>query len=215
VEDDAMIGAGLREGLRRAGHAVDWVTNGRAADSALQLTAYGLLVLDLGLPERDGTDVLTSLRARDAKLPVIIITARDALPDRLAGLDGGADDYLVKPFAIDELLARIRAVCRRQAAPVRTELRAGPLRMEPQRHLLWLRDVPITVSAKDFALLEALMRSPGTVLSREELEERLYGWDDEIGSNAVEVRIHHLRRKLGAEVIQNVRGVGYRIREDA
>ncbi len=157
--------------------------------------------------------LLKLLRQRDEAVPVIIITARDALPDRLAGLDGGADDYLVKPFAIEELIARIRAVGRRQAGRLHPELRVGPLRLDPARHLLWLRDEPVSVSAKEFAMLQLLMRRPGVVLSREQIEERLYGWDEEIGSNAVEVRIHNLRKKLGADVIQNVRGVGYRIRE--
>jgi DNA-binding response OmpR family regulator len=213
VEDDAMIGTGLQQALRRAGDAVDWVGDTGAAAAALRLAPYDLLLLDLGLPGKDGAQWLAELRARDRQLPVILITARDALEDRLAGLDGGADDYLVKPFAVEELIARIRAVCRRRAAPARTELRAGPLRMDTARHRLWLGDEPVNVSAKDFALLEVLMRSPGTVLSREQIEAQLYGWDDEIGSNAVEVRIHHLRRKLGAELIQTVRGVGYRIRE--
>ncbi|MEO6660507.1 MAG: response regulator [Burkholderiaceae bacterium] len=215
VEDDTMIGDGLQQGLRRAGYAVDWVTDGRAAAGALQLAPYALLLLDLGLPGLDGMALLKDLRRRDVALPVLIITARDALPDRLAGFDGGADDYLVKPFAIEELIARIRAVARRQAAPGQAELCVGPLRMNPARHQLWLREEPVSVSAKDFALLELLMHEPGHPLSREQIEDRLYGWDEEVGSNAVEVRIHHLRKKLGAEVIQTVRGVGYRIREDA
>lgn len=215
VEDDALIGSGLQQGLRREGYTVDWVRDGQAAATAWQMAPYGLLLLDLGLPGQHGLQLLKSLRERDDALPVIIITARDALADRLAGLDGGADDYLVKPFAIEELTARIRAVGRRQAGRARPELRVGPLRMDPARHLLWLGDEAVTVSAKDFALLRVLMDSPGVVLSREQIEDRLYGWDEEIGSNAVEVRIHHLRKKLGVEVIQTVRGVGYRIREQA
>ncbi len=215
VEDDTMIGDGLQQGLRRAGYAVDWVTDARAAAGALQLAPYALLLLDLGLPGLDGMELLKDLRRRDVALPVLIITARDALPDRLAGFEGGADDYLVKPFAIEELIARIRAVARRHAAPGQAELRVGPLRMNPARHQLWLRNEPVSVSAKDFALLEVLMHTPGVPLSREQIEDRLYGWDEEVGSNAVEVRIHHLRKKLGTELIQTVRGVGYRIREDA
>ncbi|MDB5998585.1 MAG: transcriptional regulatory family protein [Rhizobacter sp.] len=214
VEDDSMIGAGLQQGLQREGYAVDWMSNGHSALAALQLAPYGLLLLDLGLPDQDGMDLLKGVRQRDPKLPLIIVTARDALSDRLAGLDGGADDYLVKPFAIEELIARIRAVSRRQDAPALTELHVGPLRMEPARHLLWLRGRPLRVSVKDFSLLEVLMRHPGVVLSREQIEEQLYGWDHEVGSNAVEVRIHHLRKKLGAEVLQNIRGLGYRIREE-
>jgi DNA-binding response OmpR family regulator len=214
VEDDAMIGAGLQQGLQREGYAVDWMNSGQSALSALQLAPYGLMLLDLGLPDKEGMDLLRSVRQHDPNLPLIIVTARDALSDRLAGLDGGADDYLVKPFAVEELVARIRAVSRRQAAPALTELKVGPLRMEVSHHLLWLRERPLRVSVKDFALLEVLMRHPGVVLSREQIEEQLYGWDHEVGSNAVEVRIHHLRKKLGADVIQNVRGVGYRIREE-
>jgi DNA-binding response OmpR family regulator len=213
VEDDPMIGAGLQLGLQREGYAVDWMTNGRSALAALQLAAYGLLLLDLGLPDEDGLDLLRGVRHRDPNLPLIIVTARDALSDRLAGLDGGADDYLVKPFAVEELIARIRAVSRRQAAPALIEFNIGPLRMAPARHLLWLKGRPLRVSVKDFALLEVLMRHPGVVLSRDQIEEQLYGWDDEVGSNAVEVRIHHLRKKLGPDVIQNIRGLGYRIRE--
>jgi len=215
VEDDAMIGSGLQQGLRREGYTVDWVQDGKAAAAAVQMAPYGLLLLDLGLPGQDGTQLLKLLRQRDEAVPVIIITARDGLPDRLAGLDGGADDYLIKPFAIEELIARIRAVGRRQAGRARMELSVGPLRMDPGRHLLWLRDEPVSVSAKDFALLQVLMDDPGVVLSREQIEDRLYGWEEEIGSNAVEVRIHNLRKKLGAEVIQTVRGVGYRIRQQA
>jgi DNA-binding response OmpR family regulator len=213
IEDDPMIGGGLQQGLRREGYTVDWVQDGKAAAAAAQMAPYGLLLLDLGLPGQDGMQLLKLLRQRDEAVPVIIITARDALPDRLAGLDGGADDYLVKPFAIEELIARIRAVGRRQAGSARAELHAGPLRLDPARHLVWLRDEPVSVSAKEFAMLQLLMHRPGVVLSREQIEERMYGWDEEIGSNAVEVRIHNLRKKLGAEVIQNVRGVGYRIRE--
>jgi DNA-binding response OmpR family regulator len=213
VEDDPMIGAGLQQGLRREGYTVDWVQDGEAARSAARLAPYALLLLDLGLPGQDGMQLLGTLRHRNETLPVIIITAREALADRLAGLNGGADDYLVKPFAIEELIARIRVVVRRQAGRLHSELRVGPLRMDAVRHLLWLHDALVNVTAKDFALLQVLMDRPGAVISREQLEERLYGWDDELGSNAVEVRIHNIRKKLGSDVIQTVRGVGYRIRE--
>ena len=215
VEDDPMIGSGLQQGLRRDGYSVDWVQDAKGATAALQALPYGLLLLDLGLPGQDGIQLLRLLRQRKQTVPVIVITARDALTDRLEGLDSGADDYLVKPFAIEELIARIRAVGRRQAGRTHPELCVGPLRLDPVRHLLWLRGESIDVSAKDFALLQELMSNPGEVLSREQIEDRLYGWGEEIGSNAVEVRIHHLRKKLGTEVIQTVRGVGYRIREDA
>jgi DNA-binding response OmpR family regulator len=155
------------------------------------------------------------LRQRDNPLPVIIITARDALPDRLSGLDSGADDYLVKPFALEELISRIRAVSRRQTGQVQTELAAGALRLDPVRHLLWLCNEAISVSPKEFALLNELMLEPDAVISREQLEDRLYGWDEEVASNAVEVHIYNLRKKLGAEVIRTIRGVGYRIGNDA
>ena len=148
-------------------------------------------------------------------MPVILLTALGSIADRVTGLDAGADDYLVKPFALEELIARIHAVSRRQAGRAQTELRVGPLRLDPVRHLLWLRDEPASVSAKEFALLHELMREPGAVLSSEHLEDRLYGWDEEVGSNAIEVHIYNLRKKLGPEVIHTVRGVGYRIREDA
>jgi len=214
TEDDPMIGSGLQHGLRKEGYTVDWVQDGKAAVLALETNPYALLLLDLGLPHQDGMNVLKALRQRDEMLPVIIITARDALPDRLAGLNSGADDYLVKPFAIEELIARIRAVSRRQSGRAQTELRAGPLRLDPVHHLLWLRDEPVTVSAKEFALLHELMREPGAVISREQFEDRLYGWGEEVGSNAVEVHVHNLRKKLGTNVIRTVRGVGYRIGED-
>ncbi|MGX5829927.1 response regulator [Mesorhizobium sp. 43Arga] len=215
AEDDPMIGSGLQQGLRKKGFTVDWVQDGNSALLALETNPYALLLLDLGLPHKDGMDVLKALRQRGETLPTIIITARDALPDRLAGLDGGADDYLIKPFALEELISRIYAVSRRQAGRAQVELRVGPLRLDPVRHLLWLCDEPADVSAKEFALLHLLMREPGAVLSREQLEDALYGWGKEVGSNAVEVHIYNLRKKLGTEVIRTVRGVGYRIGEDA
>ena len=215
VEDDSMIGEGLRQGLRGAGYTVDWVQDGKVAEAAARSTPYDLLLLDLGLPGKDGMQLLRSLQARDAELASIIITARDGLTDRLSGLDSGADDYLVKPFAVAELIARIRAVSRRRSGRIHPELKAGPLRMDLSRHLLWLHEQPIEVSAKDFSLLWMLMDRAGVVVSRKDLEDKLYGWGEEIGSNAVEVRIHNLRKKLGTEVIQTVRGVGYRIQVQA
>lgn len=211
AEDDTMIGSGLQDGLRKEGYTVDWVQDGKSALLAQETNTYGLLLLDLGLPQQDGMKVLTTLRKRDETLPVIIITARDALPDRLMGLNSGADDYLVKPFAIEELIARIRAITRRQSGRAQSELCVGPLRLDPIRHLVWLHDEPITVSAREFNVLNELMSQPGAVISREQLEDRLYGWGEEIGSNAIEVHIHNLRKKLGVEVIKTVRGVGYRI----
>lgn len=215
AEDDPQIGSGLQQGLRKEGYTVDWVQDGKSALLALETTSYAMLLLDLGLPQQDGMAVLKTLRRHDETLPALIITARDALPDRVAGLNSGADDYLVKPFALEELVARIRAISRRQSGRAQNELCAGPLRLDPVRHLLWLRGQPISVSAKEFALVHELMREPGAVLSREQLEDRLYGWGEEVGSNAVEVHIYHLRKKLGAEVIRTVRGVGYHIGGDA
>lgn len=213
AEDDAMIGAGLQQGLRKAGFTVDWVQDGHSALLAVETVAYEMLLLDLGLPQQDGMAVLNALRRKQDNLPTIIITARDALADRLTGLNEGADDYLVKPFALDELVARIHAVSRRLAGRAQAEIQVGSLKLDPVSHLLWLREQQMTVSAKEFALLHELMREPGAVLSREQLEDRLYGWGEEVGSNAIEVHIYNLRKKMGAEIIRTVRGVGYRIGE--
>ncbi|RDK03427.1 response regulator [Paraburkholderia lacunae] len=215
VEDDPLIGNGLQHGLRQEGFAVDWVQDGHAVALALRTTPYGLLLLDLGLPNQDGLMVLKELRQRDDTLPVIIITARDTLPDRVAGLDGGADDYLVKPFALEELLARVRAVNRRHAGRAQTALTVGALRLDPVQHRVWLRNDEVLVSPKEFVLLHELMQQPGAVISREQLEERLYGWNEEVESNAVQIHVHNLRKKLGSDAIRNVRGVGYRIGEMA
>ncbi|WP_213307039.1 response regulator [Paraburkholderia sacchari] len=211
VEDDPLIGNGLRIGLRREGFAVDWVQDGDAGALALRTTVYGLVLLDLGLPNQDGMTLLTALRKRDDSTPVIVITARDSVPDRVAGLDGGADDYLVKPFALEELLARIRVANRRQAGRAQAMLVAGALRLDPARHRCWLHDQEISITAREFALLEELMRDPGAIVTREQLEERLYGWNEEIESNAIQVHVYNLRRKLGSDAIRNVRGVGYGI----
>ncbi|EMH2961064.1 response regulator [Burkholderia multivorans] len=211
VEDDPLIGSGLEQGLKQEGFAVDWVKDGDAASLALRSTGYGLLLLDLGLPNRDGLAVLASLRRRDETVPTIIITARDGVRDRIAGLDSGADDYLVKPFELEELLARIRAVNRRHAGRAQTTLAIGALRLDPVKHQVWLHDDEVPLSPKEFVLLHELMREPGAVISREQFEERLYSWGEEIESNAVQVHIHNLRKKLGHDMIRTVRGVGYRI----
>ncbi|MGS1024405.1 response regulator [Burkholderia glumae] len=213
VEDDPLIGSGLEEGLRHEGFAVDWVRDGDAATLALRTTPYGLLLLDLGLPGQDGLSLLSSLRRRDDVLPAIVITARDAVPDRIAGLDSGADDYLVKPFVLEELLARIRAVNRRHAGRAQTTLSVGSLLLDPVRHQVWMGGEEVTLSPKEFVMLHELMVDPGAVISREQFEERLYSWGEEIESNAVQVHIHNLRKKLGRVVILTVRGVGYRISE--
>ncbi len=215
VEDDPMIGDSLRKGLRMEGFTVDWVQDGRSAELAVETTHYALVLLDLGLPKKDGLSVLRGWRERGSTVPVLILTARDAVPDRVAGLDGGADDYLVKPFDLTELLARMRALLRRQAGRARDLIEVGALRVDPVAHAIDYRGQPVQLSAREFALLHALAESPGVVLSREQLEDRLYGWGEEVESNAVEVHVHNLRRKLSAQLIRTVRGVGYRLGDTA
>lgn len=214
AEDDAMIGTVVRDRLRGEGFAVDWVQDGRAADAALAGEAYDLLLLDLGLPGREGLAVLNGLRGRGSSLPVVILTARDAVDDRVAGLDAGADDYIVKPFDLKELDARLRAVLRRRAGRASSVISHGRLSLDLTSHELRRDGDLVPVSPREFALLHALLERPGRILSRAQLEERLYGWGEEVGSNVVEVHIHSLRRKLGADLIRNVRGVGYRIPEE-
>ncbi|EXI90773.1 MAG: Transcriptional regulatory protein QseB [Candidatus Accumulibacter regalis] len=209
VEDDPMIGKSVQQGLRQEGTSVDWVRDGEAAELALTTTPYELLLLDLGLPGRSGLDVLARLRRSDNDIPVLIITARDAVTERIKGLDSGADDYLIKPFDLDELSARMRALLRRRSGRASPVIEHGDLRMNPATHELTQDGKPVALSAREFALLQALLEQPGVPLSRAKLEERLYGWGEEIESNAVEVYIHSLRRKLGSERIKNIRGVGY------
>jgi len=213
AEDDPMIGESLRKGLRGEGFTVDWVQDGRSAERALETIDYALVLLDLGLPGKEGLAVLNGWRQRGLTVPVLILTARDAVPDRVKGLDSGADDYLVKPFDLAELLARMRALLRRQAGRARDLIETGALRLDPAAHSVEYRGQPVALSAREFALLRALMERPGAVLSREQLENRLYGWGEEVESNAVEVHIHNLRRKLSSGVIRTVRGVGYRLGE--
>jgi DNA-binding response OmpR family regulator len=209
VEDDAMIAQGLQAGLRQGGFAVDWVPDGAAADAALKSANFDLMLLDLGLPKRDGQSVLRDMRARGDKTPVIILTARDEMQHRLAGLNAGADDYIVKPFDLDEVIARMRSVSRRSAGRAEPAIQHGELRVDPTTRSVHLKGEPVALSAHEFAVLEALLQRPGVVLSRTQLEDRLYGWQESIGSNAVEVYIHGLRRKLGSGAIRTVRGFGY------
>jgi DNA-binding response OmpR family regulator len=214
IEDDPMIGEAVADGLRADGYTIDWVRDGRAGAAALAAaTPYALVLLDLGLPGRDGLALLREARARRNRTPVLLMTARDTVADRVAGLDAGADDYLVKPFDLDELLARVRALLRRAAGRAEPALEIGSLRIDPATHSASLRGAPLALSAREFALLWALAERPGAVLSRAQLEEKLYGWNDAVGSNAVEVHIHHLRRKLPEGAIRNVRGVGYALGE--
>ena len=221
VEDDRMIGESLRAALRLDGHAVDWVRDVAAAQATLASERFDLVLLDLGLPAgrgptgggaiapADGLSVLRELRARNDDTPVIVLTARDGPGDRVLGLDGGADDYLVKPFEFDELGARIRAVMRRRSGRAQSLLQHRGVTLDPATRQVQRDGEPVLLSAREFAVLEALMARPGALLSRAQLEDRLYGWGEEIESNAVSVYIHQLRRKLGADFIGNVRGVGY------
>ena len=215
VEDDAMIGSAAQQGLRQEGHAVDWVRDGREAEAAAANGVYDLVLLDLGLPRKDGLSVLRSLRDKGMQVPVLIITARDAVSDRVAGLDAGADDYLVKPFDLDELAARVRAVMRRHSGRAAATLRVGDLEIDTAAHQVRWKGRDVALSGREYALLEALADRPGAFLSRSQLEDRLYGWDEEIASNAVEVHVHALRRKLDPALIRNVRGMGYSLVKDA
>jgi two-component system response regulator QseB len=212
VEDDAMIGEAIRTGLKRDGFVVDWVRDGESGAQALGQERFDLLLLDLGLPRKGGLPLLRELRTKDAALPVLIITARDAVSDRVAGLDAGADDYLVKPFDLDELAARIRALLRRKSGRLSPQIQHLGVTLDPATHQVTRDGREVTLSPKEFSLLNLLLERPGTILSRAQLEERLYGWGGEVESNAVEVHIHGLRRKLGADFILNVRGIGYRVR---
>ena len=211
IEDDKMVGAAVQQALRDAAYAVDWVTDGETAIHAAENEAYEVALLDLGLPKADGREVLRRLRAPGRKLPVIIVTARDSVEDRIVGLDLGADDYLVNPFEIRELLARMRAVLRRQGSGSAPVLSNGKLQLDPAtREASFLSETSL-LTAREFALLSALLTRPGTILSRGELERQIYGWNEEVESNAIEFLIHTIRKKLGVPAIRNVRGVGWMV----
>ncbi len=214
IEDDTMIGKAVHRGLAQAGFTVDWVTDGRSAELALANGVYDLAILDLGLPKKDGMAILTSLRGLGNSMPVLIASARDTVLDRIAGLEAGADDYVLKPFDLDELVARVRALLRRHAGSGSPILKCGALTLDPVRKVVLQDGEVVELSAKEFSVLETLMQRPGAVLSRQQLEESVYGWGEEVGSNAIEVHLHHLRKKLGSGSIRNVRGVGYRVSED-
>ena len=209
VEDDPMIGESVVDGLTDEGYAVDWVQDGNSALLALRTTEFSLVVLDLGLPGKDGIRVLEELRSDQNLTPVLVTTARDTIEDRVKGLDAGADDYLIKPFDLDELFARIRALLRRSAGRADPMIERGRLQIKPATHEVIYDGQQVLLSGKEFALLLALAERPGLVLSRSQLEERLYNWDSSVGSNAIEVPIHHLRKKLSEGAIKTVRGVGY------
>lgn len=214
VEDDPLLGSGVKEGLSQAGYTVDWVTDGDAAESVLRSDAFDLVVLDLGLPHRDGLDVVHSLRQRREDTPVLILTARDAVDDRVRGLDSGADDYLVKPFDLDELCARLRALQRRGAGRPHPLLQHGAITLDPAARRVAQNGEDVSLSAREYTVLELLLENAGRVMSRGRLEEALYGWDGTVESNSLEVFVHHLRRKLGADLIKTIRGVGYMIERE-
>ena len=209
AEDDPMIGTSVRRGLTQDGFTVDWVEDGRAAEAALADRIHDALVLDLGLPRKSGLDVLSAMRRRGDARPVLILTARDAVADRVAGLDAGADDYVVKPFDLGELSARLRALLRRGAGRAEPVVTYGGIAFNASTREVRVDGEPVQLSARELALLEALLARPGAILSRAQLEDKLYGWSDPVESNAVEVHIHALRRKLGADLIRNIRGVGW------
>lgn len=213
AEDDLMLGTGMEKALLRSGFSVDWVKKGAHAKAALEGREYDVVLLDLGLPDVPGLQLLASWRNAGVKTPVMIVTARDAVPDRVAGLNQGADDYLTKPFDLDELVARIHALARRHSGRSQSLLRLGRLSLDPVEHTAILGERNLALSPREFTLLQALMDKPGTVLSVEQLETRLYSWGDEVSSNAIEVHLHHLRRKLIEPWIRNVRGVGYKLVE--
>lgn len=214
AEDDSLLGEGIVTALRRAGYSVDWFRDGATVGPALQNEHFDLVVLDLGLPKMDGLDVLRQIRKRGDATPVLVLTARDDVEDRVAGLDAGADDYLGKPFSTDELLARLRALQRRRGGRANNVLQHGNLTVDLASHRVEMSGEPIMLPRREFALLQALLEHRGNILSREQLEQTLYSWEDEVGSNTIEVHVHHLRKKLGNEVIRTVRGIGYTIDTD-
>lgn len=215
VEDDKLLGDGIAAGLAQSGLTVDWVQDGKQAETALATGSYDALVLDLGLPGLSGMELLRRTRASGKSVPVLILTARDAIQDRVAGLDAGADDYLVKPFDLSELQARLRALLRRSKGYAEPIIRHGQIQLDPASHSVMLSDTPVDLSAREFAILHTLLLNAGRVQSKAQLEEQLYGWGDEVQSNTVEVFVHHLRRKLGSHLIRTIRGVGYMIEQSS
>lgn len=211
VEDDPLLGDGLTVGLRQSGFAVDWLKDGHSADLALKSEHFDLLVLDLGLPKITGMEVLRRARSRGDAIPIVVLTARDSTGDKITGLDAGADDYLVKPIDLEELSARIRALLRRSVGRTAPMLTVGPISLDPAAHQVSLNGQAVELAGREFSLLQLLLENAGRVLTRSQIEQSLYGWRDEPDSNALEVHIHHLRKKLGSELIRTLRGVGYMI----
>lgn len=211
IEDDRMIGEATAQALKDAGYAIDWVRDGVSASDAIESDEYELVILDLGLPRQDGLQVLERMRSSGISIPVLIVTARDSIDDRIKGLDLGADDYLVKPFAVGELLARMRAVIRRKSGQATTTLTNGTVTLDPVSKEADFGEQHCRLTAREFALMQALLLRPGAILSRDELETRIYGWNEEVESNAVEFLIHAVRKKLGSTVIRNVRGMGWMV----
>jgi len=213
VEDDEILGEGLVEGLKMEGYAVDWLTNGKLADEALKINSYELIVLDLNLPDMEGLDILKALRTRKDETPVMVLTAKDTVPDRVLGLDSGADDFVIKPFELDEVCARLRALARRNEGRSVPNIEYKGIVLDPASHQVTWNDEKVDLSQKEFEILSFLMSNIGRVISRARLEESLYSWDSDVESNTVEVHIHHLRKKLDPSIIRTVRGVGYIIDE--
>jgi two-component system response regulator QseB len=215
VEDDELLGDGLRAGLKQTGYTVDWVIDGQSAESALTDNEFDLVVLDINLPRMSGLEVLRNFRRRGQTTPVLILTARDSIPDRVEGLDSGADDYLVKPVDLDELCARLRVLQRRSAGRSDPVIQYGELTLDPAAHRVTLNNKPVSLSMREFVLLQHLLENVGRVIPRARLEQKLYGWEGEVESNSLEVFIHHLRKKLGSNLIHTVRGVGYMIEQES
>ena len=216
VEDDPMLGETLRDALKDQGYVVDWLINGKTALAALEDDVTDLMILDLGLPGLDGLNVLKTIRKQGSAMPVLILTARDSIDDRVTGLDAGADDYLLKPFDLNELFARIRALSRRpQALKASERIRHGVIEIDQDQMLAWCSGDPVPLTRREFSLLSLFMNHPGQVYTRQQLEQALYSWDDDVGSNALEVHIHHLRKKLGSKTIRTIRGIGYTLSSEA
>ncbi len=214
IEDDAMIAEGLKFALASEGFSVDWVKDGELAHTALLASEHKIALLDLGLPKMSGLEILNRIRRSGSKVPIVVITARDGLNDRIEGLDAGADDYLIKPFEIPELLARMRAIIRRQAGQAALDLVAGHVSLNLATHSVTYKSVSHTLPAREFSLMQAMAEKPGMIFSRERLEEKIYGWGEEVESNAVEVLIHYIRKKFDKSIIRNVRGAGWMIAKD-